>query len=84
LLDPLSARGHKIPPNVARTLQGGAAEEHETRAPRCSYRNSVSGTEDQKPRAFEIAGGEAAFDIGVANCRSRSRRGRRLKALCMS
>src|SRR5262245_9634299 len=61
LLNPLSARGHDIPPNVARALQGGAAEKHEPRAPRCSYRDPVARTEHQKPRAFECLARDLDF-----------------------
>src|SRR5215471_18064733 len=50
LLDAFFARGDEIPPDVARPLQGGAAEEHEPRAPQCAHGDPVAGTEDQKPR----------------------------------
>jgi hypothetical protein len=39
LLDPFPARGHEIPPDVARALQCRAAEKHQTRRARCPRRD---------------------------------------------
>ena len=42
LLDPFPARGHEIPPDVARALQCGAAEKHHSRRVRCPDRDAVA------------------------------------------
>ena len=35
-------------------FQGSAAEKYEARAARCSYRDPITRTEEQKPRAVEF------------------------------
>jgi hypothetical protein len=64
LFDPLSARGHEIPPDVPRALERSAAEEHETRAPRCSDGDPVARTKDEKPRAFECLARDVDLAVG--------------------
>src|SRR6266516_7811854 len=64
LLDPLLARGHEIPPDIARAFQCRAAEEHQPRGAYRPHTDAVAGTEHQKPRAFERLAGDIdlAFD----------------------
>jgi hypothetical protein len=46
LLDPFPARGHEIPPDVARALQCGGAEKHHSRGVYCSDRDAVTRMKD--------------------------------------
>src|SRR6202042_3874540 len=48
LLDPFLAGGDEIPPDVPRTLQRVAAEEHHPRRPKRCYRDAVARPEDQQ------------------------------------
>ena len=50
LLDPLLAGGDEIPPDVARALQGVAAQKHHPRGFERLHRDAVARTEDQQPR----------------------------------
>src|SRR5215475_5481167 len=52
LLDPLLAGGNEIPPDVARTFQRIAAEEHHARRPQRLDRDAVARAEDQEARGL--------------------------------
>src|SRR3954451_15606161 len=50
LLDPFLAGGDEIPPDVARSLEGIAAQKHHARCFSCLHRDAIAGTKDQQAR----------------------------------
>ena len=71
LLDAVLARGDEIPPDVARAVHRGAADQHDAGVGRRRHGDGVAGTEDQQPARARIC---------RRRCRSR-RRPRRARAL---
>src|SRR5581483_9315745 len=53
LLDAFLARGHEIPPDVARPIHRRAAEEHETRRVRGFESNAIARPEDEQQARLE-------------------------------
>ena len=73
LLDALLARGDEVPPDVARAVHGGAADEHDARVARRRHRDGVAGPQDQ-----QLTGARS----GRPRCRSRPTRCRARAPRC--
>src|ERR1700692_557451 len=63
LLDPFLGGGDEIPPDVARALQGVAAEKHHPGWSCRLDRDAVAGAEDQQPRSFKATAGYLDFAV---------------------
>src|SRR5947208_2585694 len=63
LFDPLLAGGDEIPPDMARSLQRVAAEEHHPHRFHRLHRDAVAGPEDQKP--WRLVALARDFDLAV-------------------
>src|SRR5580658_1416348 len=61
LLDALLARGDEVPPDVARTIHGGAADHRDPRGHRRRHGDAVAWLENEQAAGFEPVGGD--FDL---------------------